>query len=377
MNIDGKRIWQVGSGDTNRNYPRLLLEWDVIAMGPGDAGPWPNCKEALSGNSTSRRVTDLQRFCEGIHSEDLVLLRLGTSEVYGVGQAEGGYLWLDDFGDVDGWDLQHVRRVRWLWKCEDEPQRFPAYTMKFGDTVQLVKDAPELMRWLDQLPEPTQDSLAKPLCSLPTSCNHAQRLQTVELKTIGDHLFDQGVSATFIDSLMSNINELMRIAQWYERTNQQPSEHETVAYLAVPLLRSLGWTPQKMSVEWNYVDVALFERMPRDAGNLAVAVEAKKRGDSCITARSKAEHYASQPGRSQCHRLIVTDGLRYGVYLKDCSGKFTEHPQAYLNLTRMMDSYPLMATNGKPCGGAKEALLFMAPDWKPGLTAATPIPSGQ
>ena len=45
---------------------------------------------------------------------DLDVLRLGTSEVYGVGEVLGDYPGVDEFGDVDGWALQHVRRVRWL-----------------------------------------------------------------------------------------------------------------------------------------------------------------------------------------------------------------------------------------------------------------------
>lgn len=70
----------------------------------------------------------------------------------------------------------------------------------------------------------------------------------------------------------------VRIAGWYGRTEIQPSERETVAYLVVPLLRSLGWTPQRMAIEWNRIDVALFDALPRQDDNLVAAVEAKKNG---------------------------------------------------------------------------------------------------
>ena len=79
------------------------------------------------------------------------------------------------------------------------------------------------------------------------------------------------------------IDELVRIAKWYQKDNQKdnnPSEFETVAYLAVPLLRALGWTPQKMAIEWNNVDIALFNQLPREDKNLNVVVEAKKKGNS-------------------------------------------------------------------------------------------------
>jgi predicted type IV restriction endonuclease len=133
-----------------------------------------------------------------------------------------------------------------------------------------------------------------------------------------------------------------------------PSEHETVAYLVIPLLRALGWTPQRMAVEWNRVDVALFSGLPRDDKNLTVVVEAKKMNASCLSAMSQAQAYAQ--GKGDCHRLIVTDGLRYGVYTRNESGEF--NLTAYMNLTRLRSNYPIYS-----CSGAGQALLIMAPEW--------------
>jgi hypothetical protein len=135
-----------------------------------------------------------------------------------------------------------------------------------------------------------------------------------------------------------------------------PSEHETVAYLVVPLLRAIGWTPQRMAVEWNHIDVALFERLPRSDGSLRVVVEAKKMDNSCLSAASQAMSYA-QP-RPLCQRLIVTDGMRYGVYTRSQTNSFELH--AYLNLARLRGDYPVYR-----CTGAEDALLAMAPEWEP------------
>ena len=97
----------------------------------------------------------------------------------------------------------------------------------------------------------------------------------------------------------------------------KPSEFETVAYLVVPLLRHLGWTPQRMAVEWNRIDVALFDAMPRANDNLAVAVEAKKRDDSCLSARGQAEGYAS---------LSKPLGLRWARYRTEAPGQRSRIP---------------------------------------------------
>jgi hypothetical protein len=115
MDISGKVVWQQAADDTDRDYSKLCLEWDVILNGPGYAGAWPACATELSSDGRSaRKLTDLRRFSEEIKDGDFIVLRLGTSTVLGFGQIVGNYEWRDEFGDVDGWDLQHVRRVRCL-----------------------------------------------------------------------------------------------------------------------------------------------------------------------------------------------------------------------------------------------------------------------
>jgi hypothetical protein len=138
MNIGNTPVWQVAAGDTNHNYADVCLDWDVILNGPGSEGPCPACAEVLrtAWGLSSRKTTDLQRFAEDIAEGDYVVLRMGTTDVLGFGVIVGHYEWNDAFGDVDGWDLQHVRRVKWLWKYKGTAETFPAYTMKLGDTVQ-------------------------------------------------------------------------------------------------------------------------------------------------------------------------------------------------------------------------------------------------
>jgi len=280
---------------------------------------------------------------------DIVVLKVGTSEVWGVGIVVGDYEWCPEFGDVDGWDLAHVRRVRWVWKAETEPRKFEA-ALKFGDTVQPLS-ARAVCDWIAEM-QVAPDVLARPLSEMPSAS------EDVDLDTISDYLFDQGMASTSIQTLLHEIGELVRVAHWYQRSQDNPSESETIAYLVAPLLKALGWTPQTMGIEWNRVDVALFSHLPRRDDNLAAVVEAKAKGSSCLTARSQAQYYAEQPGRASCHRLVVTDGLRYGIFVREDSG-FTAEPRAYLNLTRMRKAYPIY-----DCDGAKEAFWLMSPYWR-------------
>ncbi len=361
MDTSGKTIWQQAAGDAERNYVDLCLKWDVILNGPGNAGPWPISEADLRADGiSSRKATDLRRFAVEMQDGDFVVLRTGTASVHGVGQVVGVYRWCDHFGDVDGWDLQHMRRVRWLWHSESAPQIFENYAMKLGDTTQKLGGG-VVADWLAEL-NITMDRWDRPLVALPDEAVASD----VTVDRISEFLFDHGVASASITSLLDEIGELTRIAKWY-RSSVMPSEHETVAYIVVPLLRALGWTPQRMAIEWNHVDVALFERLPRADDSLMVVVEAKKMDRSCLSAVSQAMSYART--RRQCCRLIVTDGMRYGVYVRDDGAEpFKLH--AYLNLTRLRHDYPAYG-----CGGAEDALLAMAPEWEPRLEMVSKIGS--
>lgn len=343
MDISEKNIWQQACGDTDRNYSAICLKWDVILNGPGYAGAYPECVEQFKKNNiASRKITDIKRFSIEIKEGDIVVLRLGTKIILGVGLVVGNYEWLQEFSDIDGWDLQHVRRVKWLWKGE---KKFKTYALKQGDTTQKLTSK-ECVEWLEAL-DVNASEYERELVSLPNSVEGE-----VEFSEISEYLFDQGVSSNSIELLLIEIGELVRIAKWYKKSTS-PSEFETVAYLVVPLLRALGWTPQKMAIEWHNVDVALFSQLPRADSNLNIVVEAKKKGNSCLSAVSQAQSYAK--GKSGCNRLIVTDGLRYGVYVKQ-DDLFQLY--AYFNLTALKNDYPVY-----DCFGIKEALRSMTPEW--------------
>lgn len=362
MNIEHRSIWQQAAGDTNRNYVDVCLKWDVILNGPaGRYGAWrPEFEESMRDDEWSeKKITDLRRFCEEIKEGDIVVLRLGTKTVYGVGEIVGDYEYNEEFNDIDGWEIAHVRRVRWIWKYSQEPKRFDTYSLKQGDTTQMLNlSANDVREWLYSLRIPENFQKQRPK-KLPQTEDH----ESVDLEKISEYLFGKGVSSASILNLMNEIGELVRIAKWYWSAGQNPSEHETVSFLVVPLLRALGWTPQKMGIEWDRMDVALFERLPRKQDSLSAVVEAKRMGEPLLPAFDQAKAYAEVS--KQCKRVILTDGLRYLVFAREEDsannevGEFSQAPIAYLNLTRLRPKYPLYG-----CKGAKEALLAMAPEWK-------------
>jgi len=113
-----------------------------------------------------------------------------------------------------------------------------------------------------------------------------------------------------------------------------------------------------MALQREYVDIALYSKLPRDNANLSVVVEARKFREPTKVAFGQAATYAEQEGRGSCLRLILTDGIKYYVYVRREKERFADKAVAYLNLTRLVDDYPLLHL-----AGAIDALALMAPDW--------------
>ena len=342
MDTEGKIVWQVGAGDTDRNYGDVCLKYDVMIVGPGRPGPYTEELYADAGDIKN----SIRRFYEAAKG-DLVLLRIGTGEVLAVGEiVDDQPQWLEAFADVDGWDLHHTRRVRWF---EHSDKSFPSKT--FGTrarTFAAVKSVP-IHKWLAQL-KISSSTRQRKLSKLPSPGNR------LDIEKLASRLFIEGLGSKYVDQLVSVLGSIQRVAAWYQneskRPDGRPSESETICYLVVPLLFSLGWSEQTCAVEWKRVDVALFERMPSTDKTLACVVEAKLLGKSVFNPYGQATSYAKQTGRAACTRLIVTDGIRYVLH-RSVEDKF--QVEAYLNILEMRDSYEIFG-----CGGAVESILGMA-----------------
>lgn len=343
MDLKGKTLWQVGAGDTDRSYGEYCKQFDVMIAGPGDLGPYEDSNYAHLGDIRN----SLRRFCSEARRVDVVLLRLGTGEVLAVGEiTDDASEHLDAFGDIDGWDLQHVRRVRWF---PDTGQRFPAKTLGGQVRTFASVNVESIKTWIENL-NPSDLASNRELVLLPTA---GKEIKAAEL---GERLFIEGLPSEYVDKLMSAFASLQRIAAWYanktKRPEGRPSEQETVCYLVIPLLLSLGWSQQTAAVQWHYIDVALFSKMPPTDATLACVVEAKLLGRSVFSPTGQAVDYALRAGREQCKKLIVTDGIRYALHGR-VGNEFKL--EAYLNILKMRDSYPILG-----CAGAVEAVLGMA-----------------
>ncbi len=115
----------------------------------------------------------------------------------------------------------------------------------------------QVRNWVPEI-QVTEADLVRELAVLP------QAGTPLDAAELGKRLFIEGLPSEYVDRLMATLASLQRIAAWYsnetKRPAGRPSEQETVCYLVIPFLLSLGWSQQTAAVQWNYVDVEIRTR---------------------------------------------------------------------------------------------------------------------
>lgn len=301
-------IWQVSAGPTDRSYADQFLKHSVALIGPGDAGPW--CPERYDEEFEGRSI---RRFAVELQIGDVLLLRTGLSTITAVGLVASEYQYLPQFDDVNGWDLQHGRRVRWC----PLPEPYDFGERVFGANpprLSRVREA-DIVEYANSFVRspPTAWQIA-PLPGLPA--------EQVELEA----------PPTELQEIVAQVHDLSRLYGDVKSFGERPMEDELVAHYVVPFLRALGWPVERIAVKWRYIDVSVFSKLPRVPEHCHYLIEAKRLGAGVEGALEQAIRYVSDLG-VQCD-VVVTDGIRYRMY--EASKDF--EPVAYANLARLKQS---------------------------------------
>ena len=104
--------WQVAAGERGRNYSSVFIEFGVMLIGSGWPGPVPERMDWYKKHETQAIA-----FAKQVELGDIVVLKRPYHkqwEILAVGRVIGEYEYLEQFEDVDGWDLQHSRKVEWV-----------------------------------------------------------------------------------------------------------------------------------------------------------------------------------------------------------------------------------------------------------------------
>ena len=211
---------------------------------------------------------------------------------------------------MNGWDLQHCRRVRWCPLSESHDFN----RLVFGaqpPRISRVHSA-DILEYANRFVQsPPTDWQARALPRLPDD--------EPELKAILSEL----------QEIVAQVHDLWQLYWDTDRFGEHPTEDELVAHNVVPFLRALGWPIERIAVKWRNIDVCVFSALPRTPGNCHYLIEAKRLGTGVEGALDQAIGYVSALGVS-CD-VVVTDGIRYRMY--EASKGFA--PVAYANLARL------------------------------------------
>ena len=301
-------IWQVSGGPTDRPYCDLFLRCGIALIGPGDVGPWRPGAEDIPDLPQS-----VAYFAQGPSVGDTVILRCGVSTMAAVGIIASDYLYLTQFDDVRGWDLQHARRVRWFEL--PEPHDFGRHVFRACRFSQVwdeeVKDHVRMI---------TGSSLARwktaPLPALPE-----EEPELVELPPR-------------LGPLIGEVHDLLGLYWGADYPNSLPAEDETVAHVVVPFLKAIGWRSEHIAIKWRDIDVALLDPPQREPGNVRFVIEAKRLGYGLEGALDQAKGYVTKLDvPPETVHIIVTDGIRYRLYVAGPEGGYSQ--AAYANFERL------------------------------------------
>lgn len=301
-------VWQLAAGQASRRYADVFLRYGVGLIGPGDAGPWKPERDddEFEGGF-------VRRFASEVQVGDVFLLRTGISKISAVGIVASDYLYLNQFDDVSGWDLQHARRVRWC----SLPDEYSFNGPVFG------ANPPRLSRTQS---EEVLDYVDRFLNSPPT------HWQTGALPALPAEEPPLEEVPTALQGLVAVANDFLLLLRDRQAFGEHPSEDEMIAHFVVPFLGALGWPPERIAVKWRHIDVAVFRALPRTPENCHLVIEAKRLGAGVEGALEQAKGYVKALG--QPRDVVVTDGIRYRMY--SCQSDF--EPIAYANLARLKRS---------------------------------------
>ncbi len=298
-------VWQISGGPASRPYADVFVQYGVALIGSGDAGPWTPERddEEFEGGL-------VRRFASEVQVGNVFLLRTGQAAVGAVGIVASEYQYQAAFDDVNGWDLQHARRVRWYRLPIDHVFAGPVFG---ANPTRCARS------WNNEVVDFAQRFIKSPPTQWQTAGLPELPAEQAPLEDIPSAL--QGIVAQAAD--------LVPLLQDRELFGDQPSEDELIAHFVVPALRTLGWAPEQIAVQWRHVDVAVFSALPRTPENCHLVIEAKRLGAGVEGALEQAKGYVAMLGVTR--DVIVTDGVRYRMYAAERSFE----PVAYANLVRL------------------------------------------
>ena len=340
--------WQVAAGEGARDYSDVFLRYGVILMGSGHPGSFLEHPDRYKGHKGWRRK--IVTLAEKLKRGDAVILKRGhgtNGRILAVGRVASDYEWLEPFEDVDGWDLRHGRRVEWF-----KPNSPISVEGLARGTVK---------RSFKGKPRNVADTLLLPGGKKGESFETPQQAKAISDEELVRNLIENGLRPADAEAVIRAIWHVRRLAGWYLVHGRELSEHEIRTFLIIPILLALGWSEQRIKIEWNHTDISLFSEVFKRDSKPFLILESKRMGVGLGHAERQVQLYAKQ--FPDCNKLVTSTGDRYWLYEKnpgetwDARRMKENHLRAYMNLFILKDRHPYLAG----VGGASDLLKSLMP----------------
>lgn len=339
LQFNNAKIWQVGSGDETRPFDKICLDYGIAIVGPGLPGDARDSETKLIYQNNN--LTDYGSRMLGVSIGDYVILRRGVRRIVAVGRVKNTYGYSELLSDVYGWDLNHYLTVDWY---------IPTTSINFNSNA-LVQDRfcrvhnPQVINRINNVNFQQHKNIY--------SLDKLIVPNEVQLSDLIEVLIKSGVRIGDAENVIATIGRIIKLTKWYISYDPSASEHELRTFLVIPLLISLGWSEQKIKIEYKYTDIAIFDT-PFRANNESqpvMIIETKTFNDGLLHARNAIHYYSKN--YPNCNMIIATNGYRY-IIEERISGNFQE--TCYINLLDLREHHYLNST----IKGAKDALLKMS-----------------
>lgn len=311
------KYFQLMSGDASRDFSRVMFDFGVAIVGPGDHGPVPEKKDFYIEIGQWSKFSWLYEAAPG----DRVVMHSGQSYVQAVGEIvekEGSvYQYSNCFEDIDGWDLQHFCYMSWR-KVEI---KLDGKTLSRA-TVQRLHDNSVISK-IDEAWETADRILPQYSLKDPGS-------EQFSYEILENELISSGLRIEDAENTLQTLLRVEKLSKWYlSKGSRFPSsEHEIRSFLVIPVLYALGWSYQRMAVEFNHLDIALFPDSNRDFPE--IIIETKSMWTGSVYGINQVKRYLDEKRKllKKVKSIIITDGLTYWLYKIDN----LEVPYAYMSL---------------------------------------------
>lgn len=306
VTVGKQRMWQIGSGDSTRDYSKLCLDFGIAILGPGKPGDSriPETSQYYYEND----LKDWGKYLMDIKKGDIVLLRRGQKIIKAIGIVDKEYDYSKSLSDIHGWDLNHFITVDWYIKGDGIDISIPSSKIGYSTMSEVKKN----YNYIKKLINKTK------LVRYPRQRNLKDLVIPKEVteKNIRQFLIDSGIRISDAINITDTISRIITLVEWYNDNDPDVLEHELRTFLVIPFLLSLGWSEQKIKIEFKKVDIALFNKPFKKnmMQHPITIIETKTFNDGLLFATEQVKYYSEK--YPSCEKIITTNGFRYCIYKK-------------------------------------------------------------